>query len=51
MTKAETYVLYGMSEVCGNVVQQDKSTPPGSYGRPIGGVELKVSLDHKIIPM
>uniref|UniRef100_A0A2H1WV86 SFRICE_025472 n=1 Tax=Spodoptera frugiperda TaxID=7108 RepID=A0A2H1WV86_SPOFR len=42
MTKAETYVLYGMSEVCGNVVQQDKSTPPGSYGRPIGGVELKL---------
>ncbi|XP_050552689.1 luciferin 4-monooxygenase-like isoform X11 [Spodoptera frugiperda] len=42
MTKAETYVLYGMSEVCGNVVQQDKSTPLGSYGRQIGGVELKL---------
>ncbi|KAH9637782.1 hypothetical protein HF086_007811 [Spodoptera exigua] len=41
ITNAKIYILYGMSEVSGPTLQQDDSTPPGSYGRPIGGLELK----------
>ncbi|CAH0696589.1 unnamed protein product [Spodoptera exigua] len=42
ITNAKIYILYGMSEVSGPTLQQDDSTPPGSYGRPIGGLELKL---------
>ncbi|KAF9411670.1 hypothetical protein HW555_009587 [Spodoptera exigua] len=42
ITNAKIYILYGMSEVSGPTLQQDESTQPGSYGRPIGGLELKL---------
>ncbi|KAH9637780.1 hypothetical protein HF086_007809 [Spodoptera exigua] len=36
------YAMYGMSEACGLAVQPDYYTPPGSYGKPIHGLQLKL---------
>ncbi|XP_063896475.1 luciferin 4-monooxygenase [Helicoverpa armigera] len=43
ISKAEhVYGVYGMSELSGTAVQHDYDPLPGSSGRPIGAVELKI---------
>ncbi|XP_022831950.1 luciferin 4-monooxygenase-like [Spodoptera litura] len=38
----EVYILYGMSEASGITVQHDMYSVPGSYGRPIYGIQTKL---------
>ena len=50
MTKTEeVYIFYGMTEVGGCVVQHEFQPPPGSCGKPIGCVEVKVSNNHTYV--
>ncbi|XP_022831730.1 luciferin 4-monooxygenase-like isoform X2 [Spodoptera litura] len=38
----DIYGMYGMSEASGVAVQQDRCTPPGCYGKPIHGLQMKL---------